>query len=111
VSVRSSPPIQITSQSWIQHMIHLHSTEGTGKRKRVSRGGHRKRGNEEELVWSLEAMLESQQESRRKKKQSKTACGEEEAVAMEYLMQHHEGNVQAAQSNILTNLSGGQGML
>ncbi|KAG7373105.1 PLU-1-like protein [Nitzschia inconspicua] len=100
---------EITSQAWVQHMIHLHSTEGIGKRKRTQRGAvKRKRDNEEDLVWSLESLLQSQQEYRRRKRLPRMINGEEEATAMEYLGQRFGGNVQAAILNITADLSGGQ---
>ena len=141
-SWRSSPPLQpqpngVSPQAaWIQHMIHLHSrsegagvgaSAGTGKRKRAaSRGvsGVTKRKRvEEELVWSLENMLEQnrkqQQEAarRRKKKAAKRGSdvrvtgGEDDASALEYLGKCHEGNVEAAKFMVMANLSGGEGKL
>ncbi|KAL3923516.1 MAG: hypothetical protein SGILL_001617 [Bacillariaceae sp.] len=122
-------------------MIHLHSrsegagvgaSAGTGKRKRAaSRGvsGVTKRKRiEEELVWSLENMLEQnrkqQQDSAKRKKKKATkrerdnnngdarvTCGEEDALAMEYLTQHHEGNIEAAKLMVMASLSGGEGRL
>jgi hypothetical protein len=100
---------QITDEAWVQHMIHLHSTETTGKRNRASRGGvKRKRADNEELVWSLENILEGLQENKR----GVGRCGmmgEEQAVVMEHMKQCYDGNVEAAKFNILVNLSGGQG--
>jgi hypothetical protein len=124
----------VSSQAaWIQHMIHLHSRSegagvgaGTGKRKRAASRGvsgitKRKRADEE-LVWGLEAMLEQNRKQRldsyrRKKKKKRSGndgnsnritCGEEDATAMEYLGQHHEGNLDAAKFMVVANLSGGQ---
>ncbi|KAL3925773.1 MAG: hypothetical protein SGILL_000191, partial [Bacillariaceae sp.] len=135
--------------AWIQHMIHMHSrsegnnavgaSSGTGKRKRAAsrgvKGIKRKRKDaDEELVWSLETMLETNRKqqhqqheaaARRKKKRAqrnsgnsssgnnsndamRLTCGEEDAVAMEYLGQYHEGNVEAAKFMVMANLSGGQ---
>jgi hypothetical protein len=109
-SLKTPPQNQITPQAWVQHMIQLHSTEGAGKRKRVQRGAvKRKRENEEELVWSLESILQSQQESRRRKKAPRISNGEEEAVALDFLGQHFLGNVQTAVLNVVADLSGGQG--
>lgn len=100
---------QITNEAWVQHMIHLHSTETTGKRNRASRGGvKRKRADNEELVWSLENILEGLQEN----KGGVGRCGmmgEEQAVVMEHMKQCYDGNVEATKFNILVNLSGGQG--
>ena len=90
-------------------MIHLHSTETTGKNNRASRGGvKRKRAGNEELVWSLENVLEGFQE----KNEGIDRCGmmgEEQAVVLEHMKQCYDGNVEAAKLNILVNLSGGQG--
>ena len=139
----SSPPSSLESHgvssqaSWIQHMIHLHSRSegagvgasvGTGKRKRAaSRGvsGVTKRKRvEEELVWSLESMLEQnrkqkQDAAKRKKKRmakrdnnnhdARVTSGEEDALAMEFLGKHDKGNVEAAKFMVMANLSGGEG--
>ena len=108
-STRNQAIPQITNEAWIQHMIHLHSTETTGKRNRASRGGvKRKRAENEELVWSLENILEGLQKNRR----GFIGCemlGEEQAVALEHLRLCYDGNVEGAEFDILVKLSGGQG--
>lgn len=111
ISLSSPPQNQITPQAWVQHMIQLHST-GVASRKRAQRGPvKRKQANEEELVWSLESMLQSEQDSRKKKKlpSQVTAIGEEEAVTLEYLGRHFPRNLPTAMLNIVAAMSGGQG--
>jgi hypothetical protein len=91
-------------------MIQLHSTEGTGRRKRAQRNAlKRKRGNEDELVWRLENMLQSQCDSRQRKKPLFTTPGEEEAVAFDYLELKFHGNTKAGMFNVVADMSGGQG--
>ena len=124
-SLRNAPPAQISNQAWVQHMIQLHSTEGTGKRKRAPRGGKRKRSssaagdttttnnnnNDEELVWSLENVLEGQKKSSKKNRCKSSLPGEEETAVLQYLQNQHHGNVEAAKFNVLVKVSGGQGKL
>lgn len=99
----------ISSEAWIQHMIQLHSTEATGTRSRSSRGGvKRKRVENEEMIWNLENILNNIQKSRRKNL-TIDILGEEEATALEYLCRSFDGNIDAAQFNLLVELSGGQG--
>lgn len=93
-------------------MVHLHSTGGAGKRNRNQRGStKRKRDSEEELVWSLENLLQGQQEARRRKKLPNMHNGEEEATAMEYFALHFHGHAPTALLNITAEMSGGQGKL
>ena len=74
-------------------------------------------------MWGLENMLEQtrkqkQDAVRRKKRKApkrgsngRVTCGEEDALAMEYLGQHHDDNVEAANFMVMANLSGGEGKL
>lgn len=100
----------ISNEAWIQHMIHLHSIETTGKRSRSSRGGvKRKRVEDEEImIWNLENILNNIQKSQRKNL-STEILGEEEATALEHFWRSFDGNIDAAQFNLLVELSGGQG--
>ena len=101
----------ITNEAWIQHMIHLHSTERTGKRNRASRGGvKRKREVKEELVWSLEKILEGLKGNSREINCNRMT-GEDEAVVLQHLKQCHDGNIDAAKFNVLINFSGEKGEL
>jgi hypothetical protein len=67
------------------------------------------RETENELVWSLEKMIQSQSDSKKRKKPPCTAPGEEEVVAFEYLEQNFQGNAQAGMLYFVANMSGGQG--
>lgn len=90
-------------------MIHLHSTETTGKRSRASRGGvKRKRAENEEMIWNLENIL-SNLEKNRSKIPGTDILGEEEAVALEHFCLFYGGNIDSAEFNALVNLSAGQG--
>mmetsp|Transcript_43531 Transcript_43531/g.49071 ORF Transcript_43531/g.49071 Transcript_43531/m.49071 type:complete len:1967 (-) Transcript_43531:117-6017(-) len=110
ISICNQVTPQITNEAWIQHMIHLHSTETTGKNNRASRGGvKRKRAGNEALVWSLENVLKGVEENN----EGIDRCGimgEEQAVVLEHLKQCYDGNIEAAKLNILVNFSGGQAM-
>lgn len=108
-STRDQARPQITNEAWIQHMIHLHSTESIGKRSRASRGGvKRKRPENEELVWNLENILERLKNSNNDNADSEM-FGEEQALVLEKLRLFDGGNLDAAQFDVLVNLSGGQG--
>ena len=109
ISTRNQVRPKISNEAWIQHMIHLHSTETIGKRNRSSRGGaKRKRGENEELVWNLEKILDNLQKNR-SEIVSAEMLGEEEATALEHLCRLFDGNIEAAEFNLLVKLSGGQG--
>jgi hypothetical protein len=113
VSLENEPEPHIANERWKQQMIQLHSYETVGgKRSRTSRGGvKRKRVNaEDELVWSLELLLERNEETG-KRKGDEHLFGEEDAVVFEHLKQQHDGNVEAAKLNFLVQLSGGKGKL
>ena len=110
VSQEYEPESHIVNETWKQQMIQLHGCEAVGgKRSRASRGGvKRKRVNaEEELVWSLEDLLERQEGKR--KVGEHNLFGEEDAFIFEQLKQQHDANVRAAELNILVQLSGGKG--
>lgn len=88
-------------------MIHLHSTETAGKR--LCRGGRkRKRAENEELIWSLENILDNLQKNNGKFLGAEMQ-GEEEATALQHLWHFFDGNIDAAEFNVLVRLSGGQG--
>jgi hypothetical protein len=112
VSMEYKPEPDIANETWKQQMIQLHSCESGGKRNRSSRGGvKRKRvSSEEELIWSLERLLEKE-EDMVKQNGSNPLFGEEDAVMLEQLNRHHYGNNKAAEFNLLVQLSGGQGTL
>jgi hypothetical protein len=95
-------------------MIQLHSAEGIGKRKRAPRGGAKRKrssGDEEELVWSLENVLEGQRKLSKRNRCQSSLPGEEEATVLHYLKRQHHGNAEAAKFNVLVKVSGGQGKL
>lgn len=109
ISTRNQVRPKISNEAWIQHMIHLHSTETTGKRNRACRGsGKRKRAENEELIWNLENILDNLHKHRRDIGGSEM-LGEEEATALEHLWLFFDGNSDAAEFNLLVKLSGGQG--
>jgi len=108
ISTRSQVRPKISNEAWIQHMIHLHSTGTTGKRNRACRGGgKRKRPENEELIWSLENILDNLQKNRSGVLGAEM-LGEEEATALEHSWLFFDGNIHAAQFNLLVKLSGGQ---
>jgi hypothetical protein len=124
-SLGDPPPPHVTEQAWKQHMIQLHNKEAPKKRSRAPRGGALKRkrssvqehNHEEELVWSLERLLQNQREEgqqrrqrRRQQQQVGVALGgEEDACALDYLQLRYSGNVRAAEMNVLVDLSAGRG--
>ena len=108
ISTRKQVRPKITKEAWIQHMIHLHTTRTTGKRNRACRGGKRKRAENEELIWSLENILDSL-EKRKGLFFNSEMLGEDEATALDHLWLHFDGNIDAAEFNMLVKLSGGQG--
>ena len=109
ISSRNQVRPTITNEAWIQHMIHLHSTETTGKRNRASRGGvKRKRAESEEMIWNLENILNNLKKNRCQV-YDPGMLGEEEATALEHLRLFFDGNIDAAEFSALVNLSGGQG--
>jgi hypothetical protein len=115
-SLGGPPPPHVTEQAWKQHMIQLHNKEAPKKRSRAPRGGiKRKRSSakdEEELVWSLERLLQSQrEEGERRRQQRCVSGGEEDACALDYLHLRYNGNVRAAEMNLLVDLSAGRGKL
>jgi hypothetical protein len=114
ISLRKRPQPNIANETWKQQMIQLHSCCETvgGKRSRASRGGvKRKRADTEgELVWSLERLLEEQGESG-EGESGNLLFGEEDALILEQLKRHHDGNVHAAESNFLVQLSWGKGKI
>jgi hypothetical protein len=103
------PPPHVTDDAWKQHMIQLHNREAPKKRSRAPRGGLKRKRveEEEELVWSLEGMLQRQKAE--KKRQRPLVVGEDDAYTMEYLHLRHYGNVVAAELNLLVDLSAGRG--
>lgn len=114
LSQQGEPQSDIVNETWKQQMIQLHSCDtGGGKRSRASRGGvKRKRANtEEELVWSLERLLEGQNgtSTGKGKGGEHNLFGEEDAFVFEQLKQQHNGNVKVAELNLLVQLSGGKG--
>ena len=110
VSTRSQVRPKISNEAWIQHMIHLHSTKTIGKRNRACRGSKRKRAENEELIWSLESILDRLHKNRSGILGAEI-MGEEEATALENLCLVFGGNIDAAEFNLLVKLSGGQGKL
>lgn len=105
-------PLHVTDDAWKQQMIHLHNQEADApkKRGRAPRGAGQKRKRvegEEELVWSLENMLQT----RNKEEQCHPSAvlGEDDAFTFEHLYLRHGGNVEAAELNLLVDLSSGRG--
>lgn len=112
VSQQDEPESHIVKETWKQQMIQLHSCEMVGgKRSRASRGGvKRKRADpEDQLIWSLEHILERQEGTGKRKGGEHELFGEEDAFVFEELKRQHDGNVRAAQLNLLVQLSGGKG--
>ena len=109
VSTRGQVRPKISNEAWVQYLIHLHSTKTIGKRNRACRGGSkRKRAENEELIWSLENILDRLRKNRSGGFATEM-MGEEEALALEHLCLIFDGNIDAAEFNLLVKLSGGQG--
>lgn len=108
-SLSGSPPCRVTDDVWKQHMIELHNRETPKKRSRAPRGGlKRKRVAEEEvLVRDLEGLIQSHRERHRYR--GATGAGEDDAWVLDYLQTRHDGNVRAAQLNLMVELSAGRG--
>jgi hypothetical protein len=109
MSLEDPAPPHDTDNAWKQHMIQLHNREAPKKRSRAPRSGVKRKQvqDEEELVWSLESMLQSQHEE--KQRHRSAVIGEDDACTLEYLHLRHSGNVEAAELNLLVDLSSGRG--
>lgn len=109
VSVEDVPPQSLANDAWKQHIIQVQNKESPKNRRRAQRGGVKRKSapnDEDELVWGLESMLKKQD---RKETWPKLQVGEDDACALEYLHLQHNGNVEAAELNLLINLTAGQG--
>ena len=108
-SLEESPAPHVTDETWKQHMIQLHNREAPKKRSRAPRGGVKRKhmNEEEELVWSLENMLQSHRVKRNLRRVEGT--GEADCCSIDYLHCRHGGNVSAAEINLLADLSAGRG--
>lgn len=64
------------------------------------------------MVWGLEQMLhdEAQQKQSEAPRHPRIAMGEDDSRALEYLHRHHNGDVAAAELNVLVEVSAGRGM-
>ena len=109
LSLPDVTPNDLTNDDWRQHMIQIHNRESPEKGRRVRRGGikrKRAQNDEESFVWSLENVLKRQNT---RNMQSSSLLGEDQGHTLEYLRVQHDGNVDAAELNVLVKLSAGKG--
>jgi hypothetical protein len=114
-SDETPPPAHVTEEAWNQRLIHLHSNTSPqmSRNRNIRAAGCQKRKRvEENMVWGLERMLhdEAQQKQSEAPRHQRIVVGEDDSRALEYLHRYHNGDVAAAELNVLVEMSAGRGM-